>query len=199
MSEDRIKTDTRWTFYVWCQDPWLSEELEDSTRGHSRCWIFQECRRSKVKLSAELPAANWTGCKRNQGRNCLRYQAAGKTKCINSSPLPSHPNFARIRTGKNRLTETAAAPKVGVETIGKMPSPSSCDSWLVSVPGGGKISNVDPLHLSTAIPHFSVAGRNSPIPSVILGGLTVSFAWAVEKSCAGSRIKCKMLIVVNEE
>lgn len=48
---------------------------------------------------------------------------------------------------------------------------------------------MDPLDLSIAIPHFSVAGRAGLVPSVILGELTVSFVWAVEKSCAGFGIK----------
>lgn len=164
-------------------------------------WIFQECRRSNIKLSPQLSAANWTCCKHRQSRNCLRWQATGKTKCINS-PLPPT-NFFHIRTGKDRLTEAAAAPKVGVETIGRMPSPSSCDSWLESVPGGSKISSMDPLHLSTAIPHFSVAGRSSPIPSVVLGELTANFVWAIEKPVTCFRIKdmqnvgsCKCRIIM---
>lgn len=98
-------------------------------------------------------------------------------------------DFVYIRTGKNRLSETAAAPKVGVETIGRMPSAGSCESWLVSVPGGSQISSVDPLDPSIAIPHFSATGRGGPVPSVVLGGLTLDFVWAVEKSCDSSRIK----------
>lgn len=70
-----------------------------------------------------------------------------------------------------------------------MPSASSCDSWLVSVPGGSQISSVDPLDLSIAIPCFPAAVRGGPAPSVILGELDVSFVWAVEKPCAGYRIK----------
>lgn len=96
------------------------------------------------------------------------------------------------------LPESAAAPKVGVETTGRMPSASSCDSWLLSVPGGSQINSLDPLDLSIAIPHFSMAGRDGPVPSVILGGLTVNFVWAVEKSWAGSRIK-GMQNVYSEE
>lgn len=104
--------------------------------------------------------------------------------------IPLQKNFVCIRTGKNRLSETAAVPKVGVETIGRMPSVGSCESWRVSVPGGSRISSVDPLGLSFAILHFPVADRSGPVPSVILQGLTISLAWAVQKSCAGSRIKC---------
>lgn len=70
-----------------------------------------------------------------------------------------------------------------------MPSAGSCDSWLVSVPGGSQISSVDPLDLSIVIPYFPAAGRGGSVPSVILGGLTVNFVWAIEKCCAGSRIK----------
>lgn len=85
---------------------------------------------------------------------------------------PFKKNFVHIRAGKNRLSETAAAPKVGVETIGRMPSVGSCESWRVSVPGGSRISSMDPLGLSFAIPCFPVADRSGLVPSVILEGLS---------------------------
>lgn len=86
--------------------------------------------------------------------------------------IPLQKNLVHIRTGKNRLSETAAAPKVGVETIGRMPSVGSWESWRVSVPRGSRISSMDPLGLSFAIPCFPVADRSGPVPSVILEELS---------------------------